>query len=131
VLGGNLISYIVSNWELIIVVVLAVVALGSAAWFLKNWKIAVAAVVIAAFGFAYQSANMAGFDRAVAIQTAERTAILQGRLNALQTLALKDNMQAQLDAKRINDLESIANDTPKNDGFCLDASAVGRVQSIR
>jgi hypothetical protein len=126
-----LISYIASNWELIVVVVLAVIALGAAAWFLKNWKIAVAAIVIAAFGFAYQSANMAGFNRAVAIETAVRTKLLQGRLDTLTTLAVKDNEQAIVDAKRINDLESIANETPKNDGFCLDASAVGRVQSIR
>jgi hypothetical protein len=124
-------SYILAHWELILVCSLSVAALGYAAFILKNWKVAIAAVVIACCGLAYQGADMAGYNRKVAEDVAAQTEIYKNRLTALNNLALKNAAQAKVDADKINELESKASETPKNDGACLDAAAASRVRNIR
>lgn len=125
------VSYLGSHWELVIIVVLGVAVLGYGAFALRNWKIAAAAIVLTCLAFAYQRAQIDGYNRRVAEDVASQTKILQGRIDALNLLALKDAMQAQKDAANISELRKKSEDTPKNDSACLDRAAVGRVRDIR
>lgn len=125
------VSYLGSHWELVIIVVLGVAVLGYGAFALRNWKIAAAAIVLTCLAFAYQRAQIDGYNRRVAEDVAKETQIYKDRIDALNTLALKDAMQAQKDAANISELRKKSEDTPKNDSACLDRAAVGRVRDIR
>lgn len=124
-------SYIGSNFALILVVTLAVIALGAVAWFAKNWKVAVAAVVVLGLGLAYQQIDKNAYQRAVAEQAAAKVAILQSRLDALNRVAEADAARAAEDALYIAALEANAGITPPNNGPCLDADAAKRIGGIR
>ena len=124
-------SYIGSNFALILVVVLAVVALGAVAWFAKNRKVAVAAVVVLGLGLAYQQIDKNAYQRAVAEQAAAKVAVLQGRLDALNKVAEADAARAAEDALYIAALEANAGITPPNNGPCLDADAAKRIGGIK
>lgn len=124
-------SYIGSNFALILVVALAVIALGAVAWFAKNWKVAVAAAVVLGLGLAYQQIDKNAYQRAVAEQAAAKVAILQGRLDALNKVAEADAARAAEDALYIAALEANAGITPPNNGPCLDADAAKRIGGIK
>lgn len=123
-------SYVMAHWELIVVCVLAVAALGYAAFVLKNWKVALAAIIIACCGLAYQGADMAGYNRKVAEDVAAQTQIYKQRVDALNTLALKDAARAKSDAEKIEALQKVADATPKNDNTCFDVGTTRRVRAI-
>jgi positive regulator of sigma E activity len=76
-------SYWAANFALIIVVTLAVVALGAVAWFAKNWKVAVAAAAVLAAGFAYMQIDKSAYQRRVAEEAAAQVKLLQGRSTPL------------------------------------------------
>lgn len=124
-------SYVGSNFALILVVGLAVVALGAVAWFAKNWKVAVAAVVVLGLGLAYQHIDKTAYQRAVAEQAAVKIAILQGRLDAITKVAEADAARAQEDALYIAALEASAGITPPNDGPCLPKEAAERIGAVK
>lgn len=124
-------SYVGSNFALIAVVVLAVIALGAVAWFAKNWKVAVAAVVILGAGLAYQQIDKNAYQRRVAEEAAEKVKILQGRLDTMNQANQANAERALQDAARISELETQANETPANAGDCLDRDGAGRVRSIQ
>jgi hypothetical protein len=124
-------SYIGSHWELIVLCVLGVAALGYAAFALRNWKVAAFAVVVTCAALFYQRAQIDGYNRRVAEDVAAQTQIYKDRIDALNTLALRNAMQAQKDSDTLNALRKKSEDTPKNDGACLDRAAVGRVRDIR
>jgi hypothetical protein len=120
-----------ANFALVLVVVLAVVALGAVAWFAKNWKVAVAALVVAAAGFGAQQFDKNGYDRRVAEEVAEQTKVLQGRLDALQAVTQADAMRALKANARIAELEARAAETPTNNAPCLPEDAAMRVGGIQ
>lgn len=125
-------SYIGSTGALIVVVVLAVVALGAIAWFAKNWKFAIAAVTVLALGFGYMQIDKNAYQRRVAEEAAAKVAILQGRLDALNKAAEADAIRAQEDALYIAALESQANVTPPNAGASgIDAAAANRIGAVK
>lgn len=125
-----LLAYLAAHWVLVIITVLVVAGLTAACVILKNLKFALAAVAVAIAGFMYQGAVMSGIQTQMQKDIAEQSEIYRGRVDALNTLALKNAAQANADADKINDLESRASETPKNDGACLDASAASRVRAI-
>ena len=125
------VSYLGSHWELVIICVLGVVALGYAAFALRNWKVAAFAIAVTCAGLFYQRAQIDGYNRRVSEDVAAQTQTYKDRIDVLNTLALKNAMQAQKDSDSLNALRKKSEDTPKNDGACLDRAAVGRVRDIR
>jgi hypothetical protein len=93
-------------------------------WALKNWKaLALVACVLAIFTLGYKLRS--------AMDAYEQVATLQRRLGALQLTAKVDAQRAAVDAKRIQELERLASETPPNAGPCLDRDAARRVRAIR
>lgn len=126
-----LLSYVGANWALILVVVLAVVALGAVAWFAKNWKVAVAAIAVLAAGFAYQQIDKNAYQRRVSEEAAARVKTLEARLDAVNKINQADAERAINDAAEIGRLREMAKATPANGGPCLDIDAAGRVSGIK
>lgn len=126
-----LLTYFGANWLLVIVVVLAVAIVGACAFFLKNWKLAVATVALIVFGLLYQNAVTSGIKIQMAKDADDKVKALTGRIQTLNELADADAKKAEEDAKRISELEALANATPKNDAPCLDRDAARRVLRIR
>lgn len=123
--------YLAAHWSLVIAVTLIAVGLGAAAFFLKNWKIALVAIFIVAAGLSFQGAVQHGINLEIAKQVAIKTKVLEGRLATYQTLAAKDTARA-LEDKKLNDaLERLSSETPANDSKCFGIDATRRVQSIR
>ncbi len=110
---------------------LTTVALGAFAWFAKNWKAAVAAVVLVAAGFAYQQADLGGYKRRLDEEKAAQIELLQTRLLTLAIVSEKDHQQVISDNFLNSKMKQLASETPKNDGPCLDADAARRVWAIR
>ncbi len=126
-----LLSYLGANLALVLVVVLAVVALGVVAWFAKNWKVAVAAACVLAAGLAYQQVDKTAYQRRVSEEAAARVAVLQGRLDTLQDVNTADAERALAANARIAELETLAAETPANNNQCLPEDAAKRVGDIR
>ncbi|HDA7126298.1 TPA: hypothetical protein O5T86_001302 [Staphylococcus aureus] len=124
-------SYVGANWALILVVALAVIALGAVAWFAKNWKVAVAAIAILAAGFAYQQIDKNAYQRRVSEEAAARVKTLEARLDTLNKANDENTERAINDAAEIGRLREMAKATPANDGPCLDIDAAGRVSGVR
>jgi cell division protein FtsB len=124
-------SYLGAHWTLIIVVVLAVAVLGYLAFILKNWKAALAAVVLVMAGLAYQSADLAGYKRRVNEEAQAQVKLLNSRLAVLEAVSKAYNARAAYDAATIKKLEDEAKETPANSDQCLPADAARRVRSIR
>jgi CBS-domain-containing membrane protein len=124
-------SYIGANWALILVVVLAVVALGAVAWLAKNWKVAVAAIIVLAVAFAYQQIDKNAYQRRVSLEVAEKVAALQRRLDAVNQINQKNAERALDDAAEIARLQAEAGNTPANASACFDSDTAGRVSRIR
>lgn len=120
-------SYVGAHWFLILSVVLGVIALGAFAWFAKNWKAALAAVVLVVAGLAYQSADLGGYKRALDEAKAQEIATLQKRLLTVSIIAKNDTERASADAFLTNKLKELSSVTPPNTSPCLDAAAAGRV----
>jgi hypothetical protein len=119
-----------ANFALVLVVVLAVVALGIAAWVFKNWKIALVAIAVAAAGLYAQQFDKNGYDRRVAEEVAEQTKVLQARLDTLRDVNAADAERALAANARIAELEALAGQTPANDTACLPEDAAKRVGDI-
>jgi len=124
-------SYVTANFALILVVVLAVVALGALAWFAKNWKLALAALVVLALAFAYQQIDRNAYQRRVSEEAATKVAIIQKRLEALNSLAEAYTARYEADQAELTKLKRIASETPINRSPCLDLNAARRVRDIR
>lgn len=125
------VSYAASHWELIIVCLIGIAALSYLAFILKNWKVALAAAVIACCALAYQHADIAGYNRRVAEDVAAQTQIYKDRIEALNSIALKHAMETKHDDETIAKLREQSEQTPANDRACLDRDAASRVRSIR
>lgn len=123
-------SYVSAHWFLILSVVLGVVGLGAFAWFAKNWKAALAAVVLVMAGLFYQSADLAGYKRAVDEAKAEQIKTLTDRLAVSNLITAADTHLAMADAKLNTDLETLSRETPYNGAACLDVDAARRVRAI-
>lgn len=131
-------SYVGSNFALIAVVVLAVLALGAVAWFAKNWKVAVVAVLVLAAGLAYQHIDKTAYQRRVAEEAAEQIAAakaeaekLQARLDTVNAINQQNAERAMTDAAEIERLQKLAGQTPADSTPALKRDAVGRVRNIR
>lgn len=124
-------SYIMAHWFLILSVVGLALGLATFAWFTKNWKAALAAVVLVFAGLAYQSADLGGYKRALDERKAEQIKTLTDRLALTGILAAADAHRAQADAALNTQLEDLARDTPPNAAVCLDAAAAHRVWAVR
>lgn len=126
-----LLLYLISHWVLVLVTVLSVAGLGVAAWVFKNWKMALAAIAVAVFGFMYQGAVMHGINLQIAKQAAEKIEILEGRIDVMNKAAELHAARAMVDAAKIEELENIANETPANNGACLDIDSARRLRNIK
>jgi membrane protein implicated in regulation of membrane protease activity len=126
-----LLSYVGSNFGLIIMATLVVLGLSAVAWFGKNWKVAVAAALVLAVAFLYMHVDKAAYQRRVNEEKAEEIATLKRRIGTLQLVTKNDTARAGADAKRIEDLERLSRETPANGGACLDRDAARRVRAIR
>lgn len=126
-----ILTYLGSNWLLVIVVVLAVVVLGAAAFFLKNWKLALATIALIAAGFAYQNAVTTGIKEQMAKDAAAQVKILNDRINALNKVSAADAQRAKDDSQRISELEDKARATPANNSACFDVNTTRRVRGIQ
>ena len=126
-----LLLYLMSHWVLVLVAVLSVVGLGVAAWVFKNWKMALAAIVVAIFGFMYQGAVMHGINLQIANQAAEKIEILEDRIEVMNKAAALHSARAVEDAAKIEELENLANETPANNGACLDIDGARRLRNIK
>jgi hypothetical protein len=124
-------SYLGAHWVLFIVVVLLVVLLLAATWFLRNWKYAAAAILIAVVGLGYQAANMEGYKRKVSEDAQAQVVVLQKRLLAQSITAADDAKLASADAYLNSKLEALSRETPHNDSPCLDINSARRVRAIR
>jgi cell division protein FtsX len=124
-------SYLWANFALILVVTLAVVGLGFLAFFLKNWKAALAAVVVLGLGFAYMQIDKNAYQRRVSEEAAERVDALKKQIKNMNEAAEADALRAIEDANKIAELETKANETPANSGACLDIDGARRVRNIK
>lgn len=124
-------SYVGANFALVLVVVLAVLALAAVAWFAKNWKVAVAAIVMAIGGLLYQQHDKNVWERAQAEQNARELRILQDRIGVLLTISAADAQRAKAAEATIDALRSQARDTPANNSACLPETAARRVGDIK
>jgi CBS-domain-containing membrane protein len=124
-------SYIGSNFALILVVVIAVIALGAVAWFARNWKVAVAALLVLGAGLAYQHVDKTAYQRRVSEEAAAEVATLKGRLATLQKQTAADAERAKADAAYIDALEALANDTPRNDTPAIYKDTANRIGAIK
>lgn len=125
-----LLSYIGSNFALIVIVTLLVVAFGTIAWFTKNWKVAVTAVAILAIGLAYQQVDKNAYQRRIAEEAAARVRLLQAHLDTLNKVNQADAEQAAKDAAEIEQLRTVAGDTPDNASPGLPLDAAKRVGAV-
>lgn len=124
-------SYIGAHWFLILSVVGISAALAAVAWFTKNWKAAVAAIVLVFFGLAYQSADLGGYKRRVDEAKAEQIKTLTDRLAVTNLVTSMDAYVALANAKLNTQMEDLARETPANAAVCLDAAAAHRVWAVR
>lgn len=124
-------SYIGSNFALILVVVLAIVALGAVAWFARNWKVAVAALLVLGAGLAYQHVDKTAYQRRVNEEAVATVKRLQGRLDTLQKQSAADAERAKADAAYIESLEILADETPKNDTPAIDKDTANRIGAVK
>jgi energy-coupling factor transporter transmembrane protein EcfT len=124
-------SFLSNNWLAVGAIVLVVVALVAVAWFLKNWKVAAAAVAVLAIYFGGQALWTVGYNAKVAEVVAAQTKQLQDQLDRMNRASEADAKRAQEDADKIAQLESKANETPANTGACLDIDGARRVRDIR
>lgn len=123
-------SYIMAHWFLILSVIGGTAALVAFAWFTKNWKAALAAVVLVFAALAYQSADLGGYKRALDEAKAREIAILQGRIDTLSLVGDLDAKRAAADAQLNHKDESLTLETPPNAGACLPRAAVSRLRAI-
>lgn len=123
-------SYIFAHFFLIISVIVVSAVLGYLAFVLKNWKIALAALVLVGAGLVYQHADLGGYKRRIAEEKAQEIELLQTRIATLQHLSSIDNQRALSDAKLNTQLETLSRATPVNTGPCLDLGAALRVRAI-
>lgn len=121
-------SYIGSNFALIAVVVLVVAALVVIAIFSRNWKVAVAALIVTAAGLGYQHLDKMIYQRFVAEQAANEIAMLKGRL---KTLSDANEAHAKRAAADADEIETLKTETPKNDKPAIDAETAKRIGKIR
>jgi ABC-type bacteriocin/lantibiotic exporter with double-glycine peptidase domain len=124
-------SFLLTNWQAILALGLLVVILGALAWFLKNWKLAVAAVAIAALYFAGQALWTNGYKTHVAEEVEKQTKALREQINQMNVAAEMDAQRAIDDANKISELETKSNETPANSGACLDIDGARRVRDIK
>lgn len=124
-------SFLGANWAMAIAVVLAVVVLGAIAFFLKNWKAALAAICLIGASFVFQQIDRNAYQRRVNEEARERVKLLAARAKLAEEIADLNMARAERDAKTIEDLERKASETPADDGVCLDAAAAGRVRDIK
>ena len=124
-------SYLGAHWALIIAVALVVIVLGALAWFLKNWKLAIAAFTVLAVGFAYQAVDMQGYKRRVTEDAARQVKVLQERLDTLNAINRAYSSRYADDQKKLSELEKQASETPPNSSPGLPADAARRVRNIR
>jgi hypothetical protein len=97
---------------------------------LRNWKLALVALALLGAGIVLERANMHGYQRRINEEKAQEITLLKDRIATLYLVSSQDTQRAVADAKLNTQLETLASDTPKNDGPCLDASAAHRVWSI-
>jgi cell division protein FtsB len=115
---------------LFIIVVLAVVGFGLLAWFTKNLKWVLGAVVLVIAGLAYQSANIDGYKRKAAEDAQAQVSLLQKRIGTLLLAQALDAKRASLDSYFNTKLDALSRETPYNPSPCLDLSAARRVRAI-
>lgn len=125
-----LLSYLAAHWTLVLLVTVAILGLSAASWFLKNWKLAAAAIVILFAGLAYQAVDMEGYKRRLAEDNLVQVQMLQRRLGALQLTQALDAQRAVADSYLNSKLDDLSRATPRNDGACLDLPAARRVRAI-
>lgn len=126
-----LITYLGGHWTLVIAAVLAVAACGALAFFLRSWKLAVAAIGIAIAGFLYQGSVTDGIKLQMQKDAAAKISMLESHISAIETANAEDTKRALQDADTIAQLQKQIDETPKNDGSCGDLGFSKRMRDFR
>lgn len=124
-------SFAGQYWQLLIVSTLACAVLAYVAFVLRNWRAALAVVGIVVAVLAAQFAYTQGYNAKTDEDVAERTKILQDRLDTLQRLADADRLRADQDAAEIARLTELASKTPANTKPALPADVAKRIGGIK
>lgn len=124
-------SYLGAHWALILAVVAAVIALGFAAFFLKNWKLVVAIAAVLGVAFAFQEIDKNAYQRRVAEENAKRIADLEANVKLSNDIADDHMKRAEADAIEIEHLKELAAQTPPNPSACFDVDTARRLRDFR
>lgn len=124
-------SFLWQYWQWIVIGALAVVVLGYVAFILRNWKIAAAVIAIVCAFLGAQALYNAGYNARVAVEVADRTKLIQARLDTLEFIAAGDKVRADADAETIRILTEQASATPANSTAALPADVVKRIGAIK
>ena len=122
---------IIAHWQLVLAVVLGTAALGYAAFILRNWKIAVAALFLICWFVDRQHQYANGFNARIEQEVAEQTKTLRARVATLEKTTKQDQAQAAKDAAEISDLRKKAETTPENTKPALPLDAVKRIGAVQ
>jgi hypothetical protein len=78
-----------------------------------------------------QALYSAGYNARVAKEVADRTALIQGRLDTLELIAANDKMRADSDAATIAVLMDQVGKTPPNTKPAMPRDAVARIRGVK
>lgn len=127
----GVLSFLWSYGPWILIGTIGAAVLAYVAFILKNWKIAAAVAVLVALYFSHQGMYSAGYGAKVAEEAKKLTALLQGRIDTLESVAKEDAARADADADEIERLRTAAADTPVNATVALPAAAARRIRGIK
>lgn len=128
---GSTILFLLSNWQIALTVLLAVVILGAVAWMLKNAWVAVAGVAVLVGYFAYQDAWVKGAE-ACRAQVAEAVAAERERQQSVSNDVLEAaRRRGEARDAEMQDLREKVEAYETATECVLDGVAARRLQDIR
>lgn len=126
-----LLSFLASNWFHVLLAILALVVCAAVAWFFRNWKAVVAAVLIGAVLIGASVIDKRAYDRRSAEVIAETRRIAEQRLKIIEQLQEDDRVQRDRDAAEIERLQKIIDGMPEDNSPCGDDNSFNDIRNIR
>ena len=128
---GSTLLFLVTNWQLAIAVLLAIVICGAVAWLLKNIWVAVTGLAILLGWFAYQDAWVKGAEQCRQ-RVAEAVSAEKDRQRAVGDLALEAARRLAAErAVKASELQSKVDEYEDADDCILDPDLARRLHNIR
>lgn len=123
--------FLVTNWQLVVAIMLGVLILGFVAWMLKNLWVAVAGVAVLLGYFAYQDAWVKGAEQCRQ-RVAEAVSAEKDRQRTVSDEALENARRLAAErAVKANELQSKVDEYENADDCILDASRARGLHDIR